>query len=330
MSLNSTRTIDILFGPIQSRRLGNSLGIDLIPHKHCTLNCVFCECGNTTALTVEREEFHPYQEVIRAIDHYLSKLPSTTAIDYITFSGAGEPTLYKSLGKVLQYLKQTYAQYKICVLTNGTLFSRSDVRSDLHLADLVIPTFSAAGEAAFQTINRAHPSINVQMFTQGMINFTQEFQGKVWIEIFVIEGVNDSFEEFSQIKKSLQKMRFEKIQMNLLDRPGSEAWVKVPPLEKLQELKQLLSPFAVEIILPRAKQLPLSSTSTSTSTTANNNSSNTDTILAILKRRPSTLEDLCKSLQSTPKVMERELSKIESLLEITQVGAQTFYSLRSR
>jgi len=136
-----------LFGPVPSRRLGMSLGIDLIPHKICSLNCIYCECGPTTKLTLERKEYVPYDDVVKELDNYFSNNPNP---DYITFSGSGEPTLNSRIGDVLEFIKLKKPDIPVAVLTNGTLFYQKQLRAELFNADLVLPSLDAASEMSFQ------------------------------------------------------------------------------------------------------------------------------------------------------------------------------------
>ncbi|HNI42632.1 MAG TPA: radical SAM protein, partial [Methanoregulaceae archaeon] len=161
-----------LFGPVHSRRLGRSLGIDLVPVKTCSFDCVYCECGHTTRETTERQEFFPLREVLEELRTYLSSAP---VLDFITFSGSGEPTLSTSIGDVICFLKESYPQYRVAVLTNGSLFWRFDVRNDLMQADLVLPTLSSVFEETFSRIQRPAPGIHVAEVIEGLIQFRREY-----------------------------------------------------------------------------------------------------------------------------------------------------------
>jgi len=157
-----------LFGPVPSRRLGMSLGVDLVPHKVCSLNCIYCECGRTTNLTLERKEYVPFDEVIKELEHFMNNNP---APDYITFSGSGEPTLNSRIGDVLQYIKSNHPDILVAVLTNGTLFSDKQVRSELLSADVVLPSLDTASDSTFYKINRPFHSININDYIKGLEEF---------------------------------------------------------------------------------------------------------------------------------------------------------------
>jgi wyosine [tRNA(Phe)-imidazoG37] synthetase (radical SAM superfamily) len=163
-----------IFGPVPSRRLGISLGIDLLREKICTLNCIYCECGKTNILTTSRNEFVPIAEVINEIDDYFSEYDDP---DYVTFSGSGEPTLHIGLGKIIDHLKDNY-DVPVAVLTNGTLLSDPKVRKELSRADLVVPSLDSALDLSFKKMNRPHKSITINQYIQGLVDFRQEYKGK--------------------------------------------------------------------------------------------------------------------------------------------------------
>jgi wyosine [tRNA(Phe)-imidazoG37] synthetase (radical SAM superfamily) len=207
-----------LFGPVPSRRLGMSLGIDLVPHKICSLNCIYCECGCTTNLTLKRKEYVPYNDVVKELDNYFSNNPNP---DYITFSGSGEPTLNSRIGDVLQFIKLKKPDIPVAVLTNGTLFYQKQPRRELLNADLVLPSLDAASELSFRKINRPFHNLNIQMYIQGLQDFRNEYKGKIWLEVLIIPGYNDSNADLKLLKQAFDKIQPEIIQLNTLDRPGA-------------------------------------------------------------------------------------------------------------
>jgi wyosine [tRNA(Phe)-imidazoG37] synthetase (radical SAM superfamily) len=182
-----------LFGPVPSRRLGMSLGVDLIPKKVCSLNCVYCEVGKTTNLTLERKEYVSVEAVKAELKHYFNH-NSFAVPDYITFSGSGEPTLNIYLGEILQFIKENKPDIPIAVLTNGTLLYKEEVRKSLLQADVVLPSLDAATEPVFKKINRPVKDLNISECIQGLIEFRKEFSNKIWLEIFILPGYNDNIE----------------------------------------------------------------------------------------------------------------------------------------
>lgn len=227
-----------LFGPVVSRRLGISLGVDLVPYKYCPLNCVYCEVQATTNLSVQREEFFPINEILAELDDFLASKPQ---LDYITFSGAGEPTLYSRLGEVVQYIKVKHGDYKLALLTNGVLLSDPIVRKEIVNCDVVLPSLDAASKTAFAKVTRPHSSLDVNEIIQGLIQFRKAFNGKIWLELFLVPEINDTMEELAALKEAIRQIKPDLVQLNSLDRPGTEKWVKPLSLTALRHAKQILS-----------------------------------------------------------------------------------------
>ena len=181
-----------VYGPVPSRRLGRSLGIDPIPSKTCNYQCIYCQLGRTTNFTNNRKDFYPKDEIIAEMEQAIRI--NEENIDYITFVGSGEPTLYKSLEDLILRAKE-FSKKPICVITNGALLYNMDVRNALLHADVVLPSLDAADEKSFIKINRPHPSIKFDMVIQGFIEFRRIFTGRFWIEIMIMKGINDSKEQ---------------------------------------------------------------------------------------------------------------------------------------
>ncbi len=169
-----------VFGPVPSRRLGRSLGIDLVSHKTCTLNCIYCECGATTNLTKQRKSFVPLNDVLQELDNVLRNKPT---LDYITFSGSGEPTLSKDIGNIIRYLKENYSEYKIALLTNGTLLNDSSLRKELLKLDLIVPSVDAVSENVFQKINKPCQTLNVKDVVNGITVFLLQYLTKKCLKL---------------------------------------------------------------------------------------------------------------------------------------------------
>ena len=275
-----------LFGPVSSRRLGKSLGIDLVPYKYCPLNCVYCEVQNTTHLQTTREEFFAAEDIYAELDDFMKAAPE---LDYITFSGAGEPTLYSRIGEIIQYIKAKYPQYKLALLTNGVLFGDSEVLKEVLPCDLILPSLDAATDAVYQKINRPRAGLAVAELIQGLINLRKAYQGKMWLELFIVPGVNDNEAELSALSEALSQIQPDLIQLNSLDRPGSETWVEAASGEDLEAAKEFLAARLTQPIEIIAK------------VKYGNGMNNIDQelvsfIQTTLSRRPSTAEDLAKML----------------------------------
>jgi wyosine [tRNA(Phe)-imidazoG37] synthetase (radical SAM superfamily) len=268
-----------LFGPVPSRRLGISLGVDLVPMKTCTLNCIYCECGESTNLTLERKEYVPFTTVKKELSLYFENNPVP---DYITFSGSGEPTLNSRIGDVLNFIKNYIHDIPVALLTNGTLFSQKQVREDIKAATVIIPSLDAATEKVFRKINRPSPHLKVDKIIEGLIRLRKEYSGKIWLEIFIVPGMNDTEQELTALKQAIDKIEPDQIQLNTLDRPGP-----VPTLRAAtrQELEHVIDFWQIEnaaIIadVPEHKEsFPYRKDTASA-------------ILGTIARRPCTLKDL--------------------------------------
>ena len=214
-----------IYGPVPSRRLGRSLGIDPIPSKTCNYQCVYCQLGKTTSLTNERKDFYPKEEIYKEIEESINI--NKGKFDYITFVGSGEPTLCKSLGKLILKAKK-YSTKPICVITNGALLYSPEVRKELMSVDVVLPSLDAGDEKSFIRINRPHPLIKYESMIDGLIKFKSEFKGKFWIEVMIIKAINDSKEELLKIKEKLDLIKPDRIDINVPIRPPVERWVEIP------------------------------------------------------------------------------------------------------
>ncbi len=314
------RAFTYLFGPVSSRRLGLSLGVDLVPFKTCSLNCVYCECGETTNHTFERREYVPFDAVIAELNAYIQTDPQ---LDVITFAGSGEPTLHSRLGELIAHCKRQWPQYRIAVLTNSTLLHIPAVREAILPADYVLPSLDAISEEAFHRINRPAPGVSAQRIVDGLIAFARKYRGALWVEVFIIPGINDSPEEIAQFRETLTAIDPARVQLNSLDRPGACGWVKPAPASRFQEICSALLPLPVEIISRKARRVIAEQT--------NEEVGRADMYNAIT-RRPSTVEDLAVSFRTSINEVNRH---IEALLEAGSVvsyrlGSDLFYRKADR
>lgn len=295
-----------LFGPVPSRRLGISLGIDLVPHKICSLNCVYCECGCTTKLTTSREKYVPVDEVTSEITKYLNENPSP---DYITFSGAGEPTLNSDIGKILDFVKLKHPFIPVALLTNGTLLSDKQVRKEILKADLVLPSLDAATNDVFRKINRPHKNLNINNIIRGIFDFRKEFKGKINLEIFILPGYNNHLEELDELKKVILKIKPNLIQLNTLDRPGTLPDLVAATKTELQKIAVYWNLENVEIIASTINRKEIQSYRHDTETA----------ILETIARRPCTTEDLSKILGKHINEINKYLNVLENEKKVTSI-----------
>lgn len=248
-----------LFGPVRSRRLGRSLGIDLLPFKTCSYDCVYCECGRTTKEILERREFFPLWEVLEDLGDYLSRSPP---LDFITFSGSGEPTLSSSIGNMIRFIKNTFPAYRVAILTNESLLWRPDVREDLLLADIVLPTLSSVFDSTFRKIHRPAPGISAGKIVAGLELFRKEYSGEIWLEIFIIPRINTDIRELEGLREAIEGIGPDRVQLNTLDRPGSEDWVLPADSGELERIRSLLGLTGIEAVEPVQYDLSAGSTMT--------------------------------------------------------------------
>jgi wyosine [tRNA(Phe)-imidazoG37] synthetase (radical SAM superfamily) len=239
-----------LFGPVNSRRLGRSLGIDLVKFKTCTLNCVFCECGRTTQLSVERQVFVPTEKVLKELDVFLNG-GDTPPPEVLTFSGGGEPTLAANLGEIIATLKTNYPQYKLCLLTNSTLLSDSQVRAEIKPVDIIIPSLNAVSSVVFQKINRPAIGITPEKILSGLLDLRREYTGQLLLEIFIVPGLNDTPQELALLREAAALLKPDGVQLNSLDRAGSEDWVQPVSAENMQKIKEFFKDFNTNYYLKR-------------------------------------------------------------------------------
>ncbi len=272
-----------LFGPVPSRRLGISLGIDLVPHKTCSFNCIFCECGRTTNLTTERREYVPTADVIAELDRYLSGKP---VLDYITFSGSGEPTLHIGIGDIVRHLKKHHPEYRLALLTNASLLHDSEVRNAIMDIDVIVPSLNAASQKVFMKINRPDPVLKVEDIIRGLELLRAEYDGEIWLEIFIVPGLNDQTEELDLLKKAIDRIKPDRIQLNTLDRPGVVDWIRPATHEEMEHIITHLGHPSIEITGTSAERANVPCFSEDLE----------EAIIQTLRRRPCTIDDLTSIL----------------------------------
>ena len=287
-----------IFGPVPSRRLGISLGVDLVSHKTCSLDCVYCECGKTTRLTIDQKEYVRLADVKKELDHFWQHNADP---DYITFSGSGEPTLNSRLGKVIDYIKAKKPQIKVAVLTNSTLFWDPAVRRALLRADLVVPSLDAVSKNAFVRINRPSRLLDVDSMVEGIEAFAREYTGTIWLEIFILPGFNDSSSDLLLLKGAVERINPDRVQINTLDRPGTLPGLHPASGAELERVVRTIGFPQTEIIASVDKEI-------------NARIKREDVKAAIvetIQRRPCTKEDLLQILGVEKQVIDREIHCLE-------------------
>lgn len=281
------------YGPVPSRRLGFSLGVDLFPKKTCSFDCLYCQLGQSSKKTIRRFSFIKFPKFKRDLREIIKK---NSKIDYITISGSGEPTLHKDLDKIITAIKRiTENKYSVAVITNSSLLYWKKVRKELAKADLIVPSLDAATTEVFSKLNRPHKGVVLKKIIEGLISLRKEFKGKIWLEIMLVAGVNDGKEEIEKIKKIVDKINPDKIQLNLPVRPTGVK-ISLPSRKRINDIKKILgrnSKIVAKFSLKKRKR--------------EIGGDLRKNVLNFLKVRPASLEDLIKSLGVNPNQIIKQL-----------------------
>ncbi|MBN2345212.1 MAG: radical SAM protein [Candidatus Aminicenantes bacterium] len=302
-----------VFGPVPSRRLGVSLGVDVIPFKTCSLDCLYCECGRTTDHTIERRRFFPPRRLLRELRAVLAATPR---LDHVTFSGSGEPTLSSDLGLFITAIKRMSA-VPLAVLTNGTLLYRADVRRELLGADVVLPSLDAARPESFSRINQPAPGLDVAAVIAGMEAFRREYPGRIWLEVFILKGINDAAADVEALGEALGRIRPDKVQLNTLDRPPAYPGVESADFALLERIRRQWRDLPVEIIKRAHRREEIAAFSSNLE----------NSLLNTIRRRPLTIDDLAALTAKDEDELRRYLEVLEGEKKIRPVieGGKIFY-----
>jgi wyosine [tRNA(Phe)-imidazoG37] synthetase (radical SAM superfamily) len=243
--------VTCVFGPVPSRRLGLSLGVDLIPPKTCSYDCLYCQVGRTTRRSVEPRVFEPVQAVISELRDCFQRIKP----DFVTFSGSGEPTLHSGIGEVIAFVKNE-TDLKVAVLTNGSLLWMEQVREKLLAADVLMPTLSTVNEATFGKIHQPHPDLRLRKVIDGLKMLRHAYRGELQVEVMLLAGLNDKEEELIELKRVLEEVAPDKIQLNTVVRPPADAQALSLDSDRMEEVKDFFGPKA-EIIaaIPRRQRV---------------------------------------------------------------------------
>jgi len=300
-----------IFGPVPSRRLGLSLGVDLVPLKVCTQDCVYCQVGRTTDNRIERGDFVPIDELLAELTRVLPQVPRP---DYVTMSGSGEPTLNVRLGEVIDGVRQI-TDGAVAIITNGTLLSEADVRRDCAKADLVLPSLDAGDEATFQTINRPAPGLTLTGLVNGLVAFRHGFSGQIWLEVFLVAGRNDSDEQVEKIGKLIEQINPDRVHLNTATRPTADAEVRPVAADRLAEIAATLGEGA-EVV---AGFKPHHASARSRITDRQ--------VLAMIRRRPVTAEDIAIGLAAHPNEVAKAVGYLleSGAIRRTERGGRTYF-----
>ncbi len=311
-----------IFGPVASRRLGRSLGIDLVERKCCSLDCVYCEAGATTRLSAEPCEFMPAGEVIAELDAVLRLHPQ---LDFVTFSGSGEPLLHPGFGEVVGFLKSRYPEYPVCLLTNAVGLGDPATARAAARVDLIVPSLDASSEREFVIINRPAPGVSFEGLVRGLTAFAEHYPAcRMWLELFIVPGVNDSDASIARFSDIIGRVKPELVQLNSIDRPGAVDWVETPPVETVRRFIAAIERFAPVEAVGRyryrtRRELPAGEL----------DGRAVEAILALIARRPGTAADLAEALDTAPEALNQVLEKLlkSGLIQSEKRARGVFFSL---
>ncbi len=298
-----------VFGPVPSRRLGRSLGVDIVPFKWCSYNCIYCQLGHTTNKSIERRHWGAVKEVLAEVKEKLASKP-----DYITLSGSGEPTLCADIGAIIDGIR-SLTNIPIAVLTNGALLWQDEVRQAISGAHLVIPSLDAGNARMFNAVNRPHPAISFEKMLEGLIALRDEFAGEIWLEVFLLRGYTADLSEVAALADCAKCIRPDRIQLNTVIRPPADEFAMAVEKNRLEELARCFSPEA-EVIADFQQihnQLDFSATR--------------DMVVALLKRRPCSLEDIASGLGIHRNEAVKHIEELlkENRVETVRSGRLLYY-----
>jgi wyosine [tRNA(Phe)-imidazoG37] synthetase (radical SAM superfamily) len=310
---NQEDAMPYVFGPVPSRRLGRSLGVDLVPLKTCSYDCIYCQLGRTTNKTLERREWVPVDDVVAEVKERLATCP-----DFITFSGSGEPTLHSRIGDVIDAVRKL-TSIPVAVITNGSLLWQRDVRRQLRDADVVIPSLDAGDAGVFQTVNRPHEGLEYGKMVRGLMDFRMGFAGQYWLEIMLLAGHTATDEQVRKIAAIAQRIRPDRIHINTATRPTAEVFATAAGAASLKRCADLL-PGQVEVIADRIPAAGVSS------------ADGEPEVLELLRRRPCTTVDVADALRLNMSEAIKHIDHLalKGLVRRRRAGGRTFFSAPGR
>jgi wyosine [tRNA(Phe)-imidazoG37] synthetase (radical SAM superfamily) len=288
-----------VYGPVPSRRLGQSLGIDTIPLKTCNWNCVYCQLGRTVPLINERCEYFPREDILAEVKLALAD-SEPGEIDWVTFVGSGEPTLHTGIGWLIRQVKEL-TNLPVAVITNGSLLYLPEVRHELSAADAVMPSLDAGSATLYRHINRPHPEVTFERLVDGLVTFSREYSGKLWLEVMLVQDLNGTKAALEDIANKLRKIRPTEVHINLPTRSPAETWVRPPDEEGLMRAVAILGDIA-KVVRPVEGSFDLSGYE-----------SLVDAVIGIITRHPMRQEELERALaQWAPGQVNKTLKALEA------------------
>ncbi len=307
----------LLFGPVKSRRLGRSLGIEMVPKKVCTMDCIYCEVGKTTTLTRERKAYYSWDLIEKSI---LKAKEKEGNFDVFTFTGSGEPTLNIHFEEAVKLAKKVINK-PVTVLTNSTLIEIDSIKEALKKVDIVLPSLDAAKEETFRKINRPLKDFTPEIIITNLKELREGMEGEMWLEVLIVEGINDSEEDLKALKSAIEEINPHKVQLNTVVRPGAYRIARPVSFEKLKKIADFLGE-KTEIVVNKerldkiiAKRLTLEREKL------------VEEILSYVKRRPATFKELMDAFLIDEKSLEMILAELvsENKIKIKKHQGEDYY-----
>ena len=304
-----------LYGPVPSRRLGRSLGIDLVPHKICTYDCIYCQIGDTTEKTLARKAYVPVREIIEEVERFLKE--GAPSVDHLSLSGSGEPTLHSQIRSVIEGIR-AITSIPVAVITNGSLLCEEEVRQDLLRADIVLPSLDAVSSDVFMRINRPRPGFSVEKVIEGLVEFRKVYKGQIWLEILFCKGINDGKEELMRMKKVVDRIQPDLIHLNTVVRPPSKKSAVPLGQKEMEEIRAFFGKSAS--VISEFDRHPSMVSEMSIK----------EEILKILKRRPLSLSDLSKGMGISKNDLDRFIKPLmeEGKVQSRLFGDSVYYEIK--
>ncbi|MFW6082183.1 MAG: radical SAM protein [Desulfosalsimonas sp.] len=315
MPRDKKKNDSIIYGPVPSRRLGLSLGVDLVPYKTCTFDCIYCQIGRTAQTTTERK---PYISPEKIISELKPRLAEGVPPDFITLGGSGEPCLNSEIGRIIRQIKQI-SDIAVAVLTNGSLLWSGQVRAELAEADVVLPSLDAYDRETFRKINRPDPCISFDAMIGGLAEFRKVYSGRIWLEIFIVRGINDTEEAMAAFRSHVEKLAPDRIHINTAVRPPAEDYAGQVSEQRLEHLALVLGHGAE--VIAGFRQKPLKAKEKESGSR----------ILDMLSRRPCTASDIAAGLGLEETSVERSMAEFSDsgIVETKKSGGRTYYFKKS-
>jgi wyosine [tRNA(Phe)-imidazoG37] synthetase (radical SAM superfamily)/biotin operon repressor len=314
-----------LYGPVPSRRLGLSYGVDIVPFKVCTLDCVYCQLGRTVEVTTERKDFAPIQAILTELRGAFAE---GSEADFVTMGGSGEPTLHSRLGELIDGIKEI-TDIPVALLTNGTLLGRADVAADCAGLDVVLPSLDAGDEQTFRRIDRPDPTISIDSVISGLCTFREVFSGQIWLEVFIVPSINSGRPQIAHLKDAIDRIKPDKVQLNTAVRPTADPDVTKLDAEKLKDIAVRLGP-ACEVVADFSRvrsEQAAGGQGVSGLGPHFPAGKKSQALLSMLKRRPCSLDDISAGLDLSREEAMECVSELQDLglIEAEHKGGRVFF-----